>query len=163
MGSKKYIRPSWDEYFMKIKDAVSGRATCNRGRTAVVVVKDRIVLVTGYVGSPSGIAHCDDVGHLMKKVVHEDETISNHCVRTIHAEMNAIALAAKKGISIDGATMYMGMSPCYNCAKVLINTGIKRIVCNNLYHRGKEALEILKKAGVEVTVLNDEVEDYENQ
>jgi len=156
-------RPSWDEYFMGIMEAVSTRGTCDRGRTAVVIVKDRIILTTGYVGSPVGLPHCDDVGHLMKKVTHEDGSTSNHCVRTNHAEVNAIALSARKGISVDGATMYMRMSPCYTCSKMLINAGIKRIVCKSFYHRGQEGIDILEKAGVKVELLSKEVEAYDNQ
>jgi dCMP deaminase len=162
-GIEKYSRPSWDEYFMEIVHAVSKRGTCDRGRTAVVVVKDKIILVTGYVGSPMGTAHCDEVGHLMKSILHEDGTTSQHCMRTNHAEINAVSLAARKGIAIEGATMYMKMSPCYTCAKMLINVGIKRIVCDNLYHKTDEAIKLLKEAGVSVEVLDQSVEKYEGQ
>src|SRR5690606_3688984 len=95
-------RPTWDEYFIQMIDHIASRATCDRGRSGSVIVKDHRVLATGYVGSPSGIAHCDEVGHLMKKVIDEDGTTRNHCVRTIHAEQNAIAQAARHGVSIDG-------------------------------------------------------------
>jgi dCMP deaminase len=157
----KHVRPTWDEYFMGIVDAVSKRATCDRGRTAVVITKDNIILVTGYVGSPSGLPHCDDVGHLMKTVTHEDGSTSSHCMRTNHAEMNAIALAARKGISIEGATMYCRMAPCYTCAKMLISAGIKRVVCKKRYQRDVEAIKILKEAKVKVEVLQDALETYE--
>lgn len=85
-----YIRPSWDEYFIEIMHASAKRATCDRGRSACVFVKDNQVLVTGYVGAPKGFPHCDEVGHQIKKVINEDGQISEHCVRTVHAEQNAI-------------------------------------------------------------------------
>jgi len=158
-----YQRPSWDEYFMGIVEAVSKRATCDRGRTAVVFVKDKIILTTGYVGSPAGTPHCDDVGHEMKSVTHGDGTTSQHCMRTNHAEINAVALAAKKGISIDGSTMYCKLAPCYTCAKMLINTGVARVVCQKKYHRGKESAKLLTDANIKIEFLEDEVEDYNNQ
>ncbi|RLE42841.1 cell division protein DedD [Candidatus Woesearchaeota archaeon] len=141
-------RPDWDEYFLGIVQEVAKRATCDRGRSACVVVKDKRILTTGYVGSPAGLPHCDDVGHQFKRVTHEDGTVSNHCVRTVHAEQNAICQAAKFGISLDGATMYCTMEPCYTCAKMIINAGIKRVVCLHRYHAGKDTEEVLKQAGV---------------
>ena len=162
-SGEKYVRPTWDEYFMEIVHAVSRRGTCDRGRTATIVVKDKVILVTGYVGSPMGCPHCDEAGHLMKEVIHENGSTSKHCMRTNHAEINAVALAARKGIAIEGATMYMKMSPCYTCAKMLINAGIKRIVCNNLYHQANEAIELLRGAGIQLDVLNEVVEKYDGQ
>ncbi|MBI5398062.1 AAA family ATPase [Candidatus Woesearchaeota archaeon] len=158
-----YVRPSWDEYFMGIVDAVSKRATCDRGRTAVVLVKDKRIISTGYVGSPIGAPHCDDVGHLMKKVTHEDGNVSQHCMRTNHAEMNAVALAARNGISIDGATLYCKLAPCYTCAKMVINAGIRRVVCQKRYHADKESMELFRNARVVVEVLDNTVEAYKNQ
>jgi dCMP deaminase len=158
-----YVRPSWDEYFMGIVDAVAKRATCDRGRTAVVIVKDKRILSTGYVGSPVGAPHCDEVGHLMKKVIHEDASISQHCMRTNHAEMNAVALAARNGVAIDGATLYCKLAPCYTCAKMVINAGIVRIVCQKRYHADKESMVLFKQVGVNVEVLDDTVEAYKNQ
>ena len=155
-------RPSWDEYFIGIMNAVSQRATCDRGKSGCVVAKDKHILVTGYVGSPVGIPHCDEIGHQMKKTIHEDGTISQHCVRTAHAEQNAICQAAKLGIALNGATLYCKMTPCYTCAKMIINSGIKRVVCEKGYHQGKESENLFKQAGVLLEILNDEVEKYEN-
>ena len=90
-----HIRPSRDEYFLEIANTVAKRATCDRGRSGCVIVKDRQILVTGYVGSPIGMSHCDEVGHQLKQTVHEDGTTTTHCVRTIHAEQNALCQAAK--------------------------------------------------------------------
>ena len=90
-----YKRPSWDEYFMDVVYAIAKRGTCDRGRSGAVIAKNKMILATGYVGSPVGFPHCDEVGHQMKKVVHEDGTVTQHCVRTVHAEQNAICQAAK--------------------------------------------------------------------
>ena len=153
-------RPIWSEYFMEIAHTVATRATCDRGRSGCVIVKDKQILVTGYVGAPRGLPHCDDVGHLFKKVIHEDDKVSQHCVRTVHAEQNAIAQAARLGISIDGATLYCKMTPCRTCAMLLINCGIERVVCEKKYHAGKESEKMFKEAGVELEILNPEIEKY---
>lgn len=160
---EKQKRPSWDEYFMEIARTTAKRATCDRGRAAAIIVKERRILCTGYVGSPVGIEHCDDVGHEMVEMINENGEESMHCIRTSHAEQNAICQAAKFGTSIDGATMYAKLEPCYTCAKMIINCGIKRVVVEKRYHAGQRTRDIFKKAGVELVVLNDEVEEYENQ
>lgn len=156
-------RLSWDEYFMEIAKTVAMRATCDRGRSGCVIARDKRILVTGYVGSPIGLPHCDEVGHQMKTLTHEDGNQSNHCVRTTHAEQNAICQAAKLGISIDGATLYCKMTPCSTCAKMIINTGIKKVVAEKKYHAGKETEEMFKQAGIELEIFNEEVEKYEDQ
>lgn len=160
---KKYIRPSWDEYFMDIAHAVSRRATCDRGRCGCVIVKDKQIMAAGYVGTPSGFPHCDEAGHQMKTVIHEDGKQSQHCVRTIHAEQNAIAQAAKVGAATDGSTLYTKMTPCAVCAKILINAGIKRVVCEKKYHTGSESEELFRQAGIEVIFLKDEMTKYARQ
>ena len=136
--SDKYKRPTWDEYFMEVLESVSKRSTCDRGRVGCVIVKDKQILVTGYAGAPAGLPHCDDVGHQFKKTIHEDGNITEHCVRTVHGEQNAICQAAKKGVSIDGATVYVRMTPCRTCAMLLINCGIARVYCERKYHAGTE-------------------------
>ena len=148
---------------MEIADTVSKRATCDRGRSGCVVVRDRQILVTGYVGSPKGLPHCDEVGHQLKQMVHEDGTVTQHCVRTVHAEQNAICQAAKLGISLDGATLYCRMTPCRVCAMLIINCGIKRVVCANKYHAGAESEEMFAQAGVQLDFFSDEVVLYKNQ
>lgn len=159
MVEEKYQRPSWDEYFTGIAQAVAMRATCDRGRSGCVVARENQILVTGYVGAPRGLAHCDEVGHQMKEMHHEDGTVSHHCVRTLHAEQNAIAQAARQGISLLGATMYCHMTPCHVCSMFIVNCGIKRVVAEKKYHQGGE--DVLKAGGVELVVLHDEVETYE--
>lgn len=162
VGSK-YIRPSWDEYFMNIAELVGTRGTCDRGRAGCVIVKNKRVLVTGYVGSPVGMEHCDDVGHEMHQVINDDGAISSHCIRTIHAEQNAIAQAARIGIPIDGSTLYCHMTPCYICAKILANSGIIRIVANKDYHQSSKSKQLFEKAGIILELLNNEVQYYKNQ
>jgi dCMP deaminase len=156
-------RPTWDEYFMAIADTVAKRATCDRGRTAVVIVKDKRILATGYVGSAMGVPHCDEVGHQYKKMIHEDGRVSQHCVRTSHAEQNALALASRDGVRINGATIYSKLVPCYTCAKMLVNAGIKRIVCKKGYHGAQDTPLLLKQAGVKLEILDKTVESYANQ
>lgn len=159
----KYIRPTWDEYFMEVANTVAKRATCDRGRSGCVIAKDRQLLVTGYVGSPVGLSHCDDAGHEMKQTIHEDGKITQHCVRTVHAEQNAICQAAKRGIAIDGATLYCRMTPCRVCAMLIINCGIVRVVCEKKYHAGAESEEMFKIAGVKLEYISEDVMKYQNQ
>ncbi|MCD6226977.1 cytidine/deoxycytidylate deaminase family protein [Candidatus Micrarchaeota archaeon] len=159
-GSK---RKSWDEYFLDIADMVATRSTCDRGRAGCVITRNNRILVTGYVGAPSGLPHCDDVGHLMRKVVYEDGSESMHCVRTVHAEQNAICQAARMGIAIEGGTLYCKMVPCRTCAMLIINCGIKRVVCRRRYHADKDSIEMFKQAGVELKVIENKVEEYDNQ
>ena len=157
-----YKRPSWDEYFMSIAELVGSRGTCDRGRSGCIGVKDKRILVTGYVGSPMGLSHCDEAGHEMHKVIRENGVESMHCIRTIHAEQNAITQAARTGVALNGATMYCHMVPCYVCAKMFINCGIERVVANKDYHAAEETKRIFKESGIELTILNAEVEKYAN-
>jgi len=102
-------RKSWDTYFLDMLPAIGARATCDRGKAACVITnKDHQILSTGYVGAPSGLPHCDDVGHLIEKTKHLGSAVlTEHCVRTIHAEQNAIVSAAKNGVSTNGATLVL--------------------------------------------------------
>ena len=141
-------------------DAASKRATCNRGRSRCVIVRGKQVLATGYVGSPTGLPHCDDVGHLMKEVIQENGKISEHCVPTVHAEQNAICQAAKRGISIEGATVYKRMAPCRACAMLWINCGIKKVVCERKYQLAEESEQLLAEAGIELVYKYDGRQEY---
>ena len=160
---QEHNRPSWDEYFMELADAVAKRATCNRGRSGCVIVRNRQILVTGYVGSPKGLPHCDDAGHLFKKVFHEDGSVTQHCVRTVHAEQNAICQAAKLGIALDDSTLYCRMTPCRTCAMLIINCGIKRVVCEKKYHAGGESEEMFREAGIKLDYFSEDYMKYEGQ
>lgn len=117
--STRRQRPTWDEYFLDIAFSVAERSTCDRAHVGSVLVRDKRILATGYNGSPAGLPHCDEVGHLI---------VDGHCVRTLHAEQNAIIQAALHGISTEGATAYVTHQPCLTCAKMLINAGIQRVV-----------------------------------
>lgn len=163
MSEEKYLRPSWDEYFMEICRAVGRRATCDRGRSGCVIVRDKQILVTGYVGAPRGIEDCDEVGHQMKTMIHEDGHQTQHCVRGAHAEQNAIIQAARVGVSINDATLYCKMTPCAVCAKMIINAGIKKIICEKRYHAGGESEELFKKVGVELIFSDGSLEQYSKQ
>ena len=156
-------RPSWDEYFIEIMEAVAMRATCDRGRSGAVIVKDKHILATGYVGSPAGTKHCDEAGHEIATNIGDDGRESKHCIRTAHAEQNAIVHAARVGIALLGGTLYCNMTPCYACAKMIINAGIVRVVAKRDYHAGDRSKEIFKEAGVKFELLNKELEQYDNQ
>ena len=158
-----FKRPNWDEYFMEITRVIGKRGTCDRGRSGCLIVKNKRILTSGYVGAPPNLSHCDEIGHWFKKVIHQDGTITQHCIRTVHAEANAIAQSAKMGISIEGATIYCKMEPCIDCTKLLISAGIKRVVCEKKYHATKESREMLEEAGIDLQVLYDETEKYEGQ
>ena len=161
--SAVHSRPSWDSYFLDLIDHVASRATCDRGRSGCVIVRDNRVLATGYVGSPPRLEHCDEAGHLMRSVIDEDGKERQHCVRTIHAEQNAICQAARFGPSIDGATLYCKMEPCRVCAMLIISVGIKRVVCLKQYHAGADTRAMFAKAGIELTVVENAVEQYDRQ
>lgn len=118
------MRDSWNEYFMKIAHMVATRATCDRAHVGAVIVKEKNIIATGYNGSMVGIEHCDNAGHQMR---------DGHCIRTVHAEVNAICQAAKHGHSIKNATLYVTHFPCWNCFKMVVNAGIRRIYYENAY------------------------------
>jgi len=159
----KKIRPDWDDYFLGLVDQIASRATCDRGKSGCIIVKDKRILCTGYVGSPPGFPHCDEVGHLLKKVIDEDGAIRQHCTRTIHAEQNAICQAAKNGIELNGTTLYCTMEPCRVCAMLIISCGIQKVITKKRYHAGHEARELFKEAGIELLVKEDLVESYTDQ
>lgn len=159
-NSSRSVRLSWDDYFLEIANTVSKRATCDRARSGCVIVRDKQILVTGYVGSPTGFPHCDDVGHLLRKVVQDNGEMSEHCLRTVHAEQNAICQAAKRGISISGATVYTRMTPCRTCAMLLINCGIERVVCERQYQQAKETEEMFSHSGVKLEYKHEELQTY---
>jgi dCMP deaminase len=117
-------RASWDEYFMAIARVVATRSTCDRKHVGAVIVRDRMILATGYNGSIRGLPHCDDAGHMME---------DGHCVRTIHAEANAIVQAARNGIRLESGDIYVSASPCFGCFKMIANAGLSRIVYGEFY------------------------------
>src|SRR5262249_51536140 len=133
-------RASWDEYFMAIAKVVSSRSTCDRKFVGAVIVRNRTILSTGYNGSMRGLPHCSEVGHMME---------DGHCVATIHAEVNAILQAARNGVMIEGSTLYVTASPCWNCFKAAVNSGIVKI-CYGEFYRDQRSLDVAKQAKVEL-------------
>jgi dCMP deaminase len=136
----RMARASWDEYFMNIATVVASRSTCDRKFVGAVIVRDKTILSTGYNGSIRGLPHCTDVGHMME---------DGHCVATLHAETNAIIQAAKNGVAIDGATIYVTASPCWSCFKTIANSGIRRIVYGEFY-RDARIFEVATTLNVEL-------------
>ena len=148
---------------MSIAIESSKRSTCDRKHIGAVIERDKTILSTGYNGSIRGFPHCDGIGHQMKATIHEDGKITNHCVRTTHAEQNAIVQAARNGARIEGSTLYCKMTPCYICAKMIINAGIKSVVVSKDYHAGLDSKKIFKQAGIKLKVVDKSVENYSNQ
>ncbi|MFO0760098.1 MAG: dCMP deaminase family protein [Byssovorax sp.] len=138
-------RGSWDEYFMRIAVEVSSRATCDRKHVGAVIVRDKSILATGYNGSIRGLGHCNEDGHLME---------DGHCVRTIHAEANAIIQAARNGVRIDGASIYVTASPCWGCFKMIANAGLQRIVFGEFY-RDDRIFRFATELGIELVPLTE--------
>jgi dCMP deaminase len=132
-------RPSTHVYFMNIAQVVATRATCDRKHVGAVIVRDRRIIATGYNGSPPGMPHCDDVGHDIV-VTNGRET----CVRTVHAEMNAVAQAALYGVSIKDADIYTNTYPCWNCAKSLLSGGIRVVYVDKDYNNDARVEEAFK-------------------
>jgi len=133
-------RLSWEEYFMNIATEVSSRSTCDRKHVGAVIVREKTILSTGYNGSIKGLPHCDNSGH---------EMVDGHCVRTTHAEANSIVQAAKNGVSINNSEIFVTASPCYNCFKLIANSGIKKIYYKELY-RDERILERAKDSSIEL-------------
>lgn len=169
-------RPSWDAYFMAIAQQVATRATCDRKHVGAIIVRERTILATGYNGSVRGMDHCDDVGHMMEGDGPDrelNEAIANvcgigqaalvikllvershpHCVRTVHAEANAIAQAAKNGVRIEGASIYVTASPCWGCFKLIANAGIAAIYFGELY-RDERITDFARDAGIKLVDLS---------
>jgi len=138
-------RVSWGTYFMNIAKEVATRSTCDRKYVGAVIVREKTILSTGYNGSIKGLPHCDEAGH---------EMVDDHCIRTTHAEANAIVQAAKNGVEINQSEIYVTASPCYNCFKLIANAGIKTIYYGEFY-REDRILEHAKEAGIELVSLED--------
>lgn len=136
-------RPKWDVYAMRLAYLAATRASCDRKHVgAVIVTPDHRIVATGYNGAPSGMDSCDEVGH---------QIVDGHCVRTLHAESNAIDFA---GRAAQGCTLYVTVTPCWDCAKRIINAGILRVVYdehyNSRYGKSQDVPDYLRQAGVEV-------------
>lgn len=142
-----YTRPSWDDYFIKIAALVSERSTCLRHHVGAVVVRDKQILATGYNGAIRGVSDCLTKNCLRNELKIPSGTRHEIC-RAVHAEQNAIAQAAKCGISIQNATLYCTHSPCIICAKIIANSGISRICAYHIYP-DDSYIELFKEAGIQ--------------
>jgi dCMP deaminase len=127
----KQVKVNWHQYFMDIAELASKRSSCDRKHVGAVIVKDRRVIATGYNGSLPDAQHCDEVGHMME---------DGHCIRTIHAEINAIVQCAKYGVSCDSAVLYVNTFPCWHCFKTVVSAGIKHI-----YYKGDYPAQYKKR------------------
>jgi len=136
-------RVSWDRYFMNLAVQAATRSTCPRKHVGAVIVRDKAVLATGYNGSLRGLPHCTDVGCLMD---------NGHCVRTVHAEANAILQAARHGVRIERSEMVVTASPCWECFKLIANAGIVKVLYGEFY-RDERILEFARAAGIELVHL----------
>ena len=128
---------------MAIGRVAATRSTCDRKHVGAVVVRDRMILATGYNGSIRGLAHCDDEGHMME---------DGHCVRTVHAEANAIVQAARNGVRLESADIYVTASPCFGCFKLIANAGIMRIVFGEFY-RDERIFSLSEQLGIKLEHL----------
>ena len=150
-------RPTWDEYFLTIAENVATRSTCVRRKVGAVLVKDKRILATGYNGAPRNMRHCSATGCLREQRGIPSGERHEIC-RGLHAEMNALLQAAVHGIAVEGASVYCTTQPCVLCAKMLINTGVQRILISGNYP-DELAKEMLDEAGVEVILLGDNHDD----
>ena len=137
------VRVSWDRYFMNLAVQAATRSTCPRKAVGAIVVRDKAILATGYNGSIRGLDHCFEVGCLMD---------NDHCVRTVHAEANAILQAARHGVRIEGADIYVTASPCWDCFKLIANAGIVRVLYGEFY-RDERIHSFAAQAGIELVGL----------
>ena len=146
-------RPSWDAYFMQIAHLVKTRATCPRRAVGTVIVRDKRILATGYNGAPKGLPHCPEGGG-------ENDwpngcLRAGHCIRALHAEQNALLQAANMGIACAGSTMYVTCQPCNNCAKMVINAGIVRVIYEGDYP-DEFSKELFRDSDMEVLRFRDD-------
>ena len=147
------MKPNWDEYFTKIAQLVASRSSCLSRQVGAVIVKEKMIVSTGYNGTPRGIVNCDE-GGCKRCADRQSEKINSgekldECI-CIHAEENALLQAAYNGISIKDGTLYTSLCPCRFCAKHIINAGIKKVYYSENYELDKVAHELFEEAGVEL-------------
>ena len=146
-------RPDWDHYFMMMAELTATRSTCLRRKVGAVIVKDKHIIATGYNGAPRGLTHCTDTGKCIRNEMGIPSGERHELCRALHAEQNAIIQAATLGQSIEGATIYITIQPCIICAKMIINSGIDRIVIRGGYP-DQIAVDMLEEAGITIDLLN---------
>ena len=141
------VRPDWDEYFMRIAEVVATRANCSRRKVAAVVVSDHRIISTGYNGTPRNVKNCFEGGCPRCAGKVPSGSSLEECI-CVHAEQNAICQAAYYGIRLAGSTIYVTISPCLTCAKLIVNAGIREVVYGGEYAFTKQTLKLFKEAGV---------------
>ncbi|MDQ0231571.1 ComE operon protein 2 [Metabacillus malikii] len=146
-------RISWDQYFMSQSHLLALRSTCTRLAVGATIVREKRMIAGGYNGSIAGGVHCSDEGCYV---------IDNHCVRTIHAEMNALLQCAKFGVPTEGAEIYVTHFPCLQCCKALIQSGIKTVYYAVDYKNHPYAIELFEQANVKVEHVELEKVPYED-
>jgi dCMP deaminase len=146
-------RPSWDSYFMQIAHLVATRATCPRRSVGAVLVRDKRILATGYNGAPMGLPHCPPNGPTHDWP--EGCLYANHCIRSLHAEQNALLQAAMIGVPCQGSTIYVTCQPCNMCAKMIINAGVNRVIYEGEYP-DEFSKELFRDAKIEVMRYRDD-------
>lgn len=150
---EKDNRLSWDEYFMKVANLTAERSTCLRRHVGAVIVKDNRIIASGYNGAPSGMQHCAEIeGGCLRQALNIPSGQRHELCRAIHAEQNALIQCAKTGISCDGGTVYVTVSPCIICLKMLINAGIKKIVTYD-YYPDELSKKFIEESGIEIVIL----------
>jgi len=153
----KIERPGWDEYFMNIAHVVASRSNCCRRQVAAVLVLDQRIISTGYNGTPRGITNCCDGGCERCNSDVPSGTDLHQCLCS-HAEENSIVQAAYHGIAVKGATLYTTFSPCLQCAKMIINAGIKEVVFHKRYSIDDVSMRLLREADIMVRSLEEKSE-----
>lgn len=133
---------------MQIAHQVAERGTCDRKQVGCVIVLDRRIVATGYNGSVPGAPHCDDAGHDLVDSVGLDGKLRPNCVRTVHAESNAIAQAARFGVSLNGTTLYCNTFPCWPCFKLIVSAGIRKVIVDDEYRVDSRVVECAQHSGV---------------
>jgi dCMP deaminase len=149
-------RISFDEYFMKIAILAAERSTCLRRKVGALLVKDKQIIATGYNGAPKGAPHCDEKNGCLRQELNIPSGQRHEICRASHAEGNAIAQAARYGVAVEGATIYVKNLPCVMCAKQIINSGVKEIVYADDYGDSKSnklTKELLKESRIKVRKL----------
>lgn len=150
-------RKNWDDFFMGLVDYVAEQSTCLRAKIGAVIVRDKRILATGFCGAPRGLAHCTDLGICYRKEHNIPSGLNYELCRSVHAEQNAIISAAYYGISVKDAIMYTTSYPCSICAKIIINSGIAKIICRPQTHYNDLARELLKASDVVVYTYEPEI------
>jgi len=146
-------RVSWDRYFADLAEAVSKRGTCDRKKVGAVLVVGKRIVATGYNGALAGLPHCDEVGHDLVDTLGPDGVARPNCVRTVHAEANAVAQAARAGVALEGATAYVNTYPCWPCFRLLVSAGIARVVYTDAYRPDERVQASAKRLGIAIERL----------